>query len=261
MKTELKALNIPQKSKPFVMAHRGNKVLCPENTIVSFKKAIEEGADIIETDLHLTQDEVFVCIHDATVDRTTNGTGAVAEMPLERLKALSANCGREEFANQTIPTLEEFLAIIPQESDVLIALELKTDRFLEEDVNRRLIALLEKFKMIERTMVIGFSEPRLLAVKALEPRILTGFITMSFKKPHTNADFMGTIFPVLFLKPWYVRQAKKIVPFFCPLDPNPIHRLWYYRWLDVDCVLADNPGEVIQKLKTIKPWPQNHLNA
>lgn len=72
-------LSLPDRSKPYVMAHRGNRVLCPENTLASFQQAFKEGADILETDLHLSADDVFMCIHDATVDRTTNGSGAVAE--------------------------------------------------------------------------------------------------------------------------------------------------------------------------------------
>ncbi len=254
MKKKEREFNILHKPKPYVMAHRGNNVLFPENTLLAFQQAIDEGADIIETDLHLTKDNVIVCIHDATVDRTTNGTGAVAELTLAEIKSLSASYDRPEHLEQTVPTLEEFLTIIPQ--DTLIALELKTDRFLEEAVNRQLISILEKFQIVERTMVIGFSEPRLLAVKALEPRILTGFITMSKAEPQTKADFMGAAYPVLFMKPWYIYRAKKIVPFFCPLDPDPIKRLWYYRLMKADCVLADNPGEVIQKIKTMKPWSQ-----
>jgi glycerophosphoryl diester phosphodiesterase len=61
------------------MAHRGNRVLCPENTLAAFRQALADGADILETDLHLTADKEFVCIHDATVDRTTNGSGAVVQ--------------------------------------------------------------------------------------------------------------------------------------------------------------------------------------
>ena len=214
MQKKQREFNIPLKPKPYVMAHRGNNVLYPENTLIAFKQAIKEGADIIETDLHLTKDDQFVCIHDATVDRITNGTGAIADMTLAELKSLSASYGRAEHQDQTIPTLEEFLAIIPQES--LIALELKTDRFLEEEVNKRLVALLEKYHIVDRTMVIGFSEARLLAVKAVDSRILTGFITMSKEEPKTNADFMGTAYPVLFLKPWYIYRAKRLSHFSVP---------------------------------------------
>ena len=69
-----KPLDIAGKPKPYVMAHRGNRVACPENTLAAFQRALDEGADILETDLHVTADDVFVCIHDATLDRTTNGS-------------------------------------------------------------------------------------------------------------------------------------------------------------------------------------------
>ena len=81
----MKGLALPGHSKPYLMAHRGNRVLCPENTLSSFRKALEEGADILETDLHLSSDDVFMCIHDATLDRTTNGSGPVSSKTLIEL--------------------------------------------------------------------------------------------------------------------------------------------------------------------------------
>ncbi len=74
-----RSLHIPGKTKPYIMAHRGNRTACPENTLAAFRRAITDGADILETDLHLSADQVFVCIHDPTVDRTTDGSGAVAK--------------------------------------------------------------------------------------------------------------------------------------------------------------------------------------
>ena len=65
--------------------------------------ALVDGADIIETDLHLTADGVFVCIHDGDVDRTTDGHGPVAAMTLAEVKTLSASCGRPEFAVEPCP--------------------------------------------------------------------------------------------------------------------------------------------------------------
>ena len=83
-------LSLPGKKKPYVMAHRGNKVLFPENTISAFRQAVDDGADIIETDLHMTSDGHFVCIHDDKVDRTTDGSGFVAEMTLSELRTHNA---------------------------------------------------------------------------------------------------------------------------------------------------------------------------
>ena len=98
-------LVIPNRPKPYLMAHRGNRVACPENTLAAFRRALVDGADILETDLHLTADGVFVCIHDATVDRTTDGHGPVAEMTLAQVKSLSASYGRPEFQGEQVPTL------------------------------------------------------------------------------------------------------------------------------------------------------------
>ena len=99
--------------RPYLMAHRGNRVACPENTLAAFRHALADGADIIETDLHLTADGVFVCIHDATVDRTTDGSGEVARMTLAELQGLSAACGRPDHAAERVPTLAETAALLP----------------------------------------------------------------------------------------------------------------------------------------------------
>ena len=121
------SLTLPGREKPYVMAHRGNRVACPENTLASFRRALEDGADILETDLHLSSDGIFVCIHDGTLDRTTDGRGPVEARTLPELKALSASCGRPEFAGERIPTLAEVAALLPPDRG--LALELKSDRF------------------------------------------------------------------------------------------------------------------------------------
>src|SRR5512143_2830398 len=88
------SLALPGRTKPYGMAHRGNRTACPENTIAAFRRALEGGADVLETVLWLSPDGVFVCIHDATLDRTTDGKGPVEERTAAGLKALSASCGR-----------------------------------------------------------------------------------------------------------------------------------------------------------------------
>jgi hypothetical protein len=164
------ALSLPGRPKPYVMAHRGNRVVCPENTMASFRRALQDGADILETDLHLTADGVFACIHDGTVDRTTDGHGAVAEMTLQQLKGLSASYGRPEFAAERVPALSELTSILPQ--DVALALELKTDRFLEPDVCQQLAGQLAAAGVRERSVVLSFSLPRLRALRAAAPDIV-----------------------------------------------------------------------------------------
>ena len=160
-------LSIPGRPKPYVMAHRGNSAACPENTLAAFRRALADGADIIETDLHLTADGVFVCIHDGDVDRTTDGHGPVAAMTLAQVKTLSASYGRPEFAAERVPALAELCAILP--ADVVLALELKTDRFLEPDVCRKLADELAAAGVLDRTVVLSFSLARVEAVAAAAP--------------------------------------------------------------------------------------------
>jgi glycerophosphoryl diester phosphodiesterase len=243
-------LTIPGRVKPYVMAHRGNSAACPENTMAAFRRALADGADIIETDLHLTADGVFVCIHDGEVDRTTDGHGPVAAMTLAQVKTLSASYGRPEFAAERVPTLAELCELLASEAPgVALALELKTDRFLKADVCRRLAAELAAAGMLERTVVLSFSLARVQAVAAAAPDMPKGFITMSKLTPKgVDAQLIGAFWPAYFLNPFYVRQAHAARQITCPLDPTPNGRLWYYRWLGCDAVLANDPAATIRAL-------------
>ena len=96
--------------RPLVMAHRGNSAFAPENTLVAFAQALALGADGCECDVHATADGEIVVIHDATVDRTTDGSGAIGEMTLAQVRALDAGSWKgAEFAGEGVPLLAEVL--------------------------------------------------------------------------------------------------------------------------------------------------------
>jgi glycerophosphoryl diester phosphodiesterase len=165
------------KQKPLLMAHRGNRVLFPENTIAAFRQAFIDGADILETDLHLSADGEFICIHDATIDRTTNGTGEVKDMTLKDLKNLQTLNPQSLPTEYQIPALNETSEILP--ATKALALELKTDRFLEPEICDRLGSLLREKNILDRTIALSFSLPRLLALKNSVPEIPVGWISMT----------------------------------------------------------------------------------
>ncbi|WP_452222206.1 glycerophosphodiester phosphodiesterase [Lacinutrix salivirga] len=102
---------------PLKIGHRGAKGYLPENTIPSFKKALEYNVDGIELDVHLCASGELVVFHDFTIDRLTNGSGEVSEFTLQQLKALYV----EE--NFKIPTLVEVLDVIDKKC--LVNIELK----------------------------------------------------------------------------------------------------------------------------------------
>jgi glycerophosphoryl diester phosphodiesterase len=109
--------------RPLVMAHRGGAGLWPENTAHAFAEAVALGVDVLEMDLHATSDGALVIIHDATVDRTTNGAGRVSSLALADLKRLDAgyrwtNDGGRTYPYRgkgiTVPTLREVLDAFPR---------------------------------------------------------------------------------------------------------------------------------------------------
>lgn len=97
----------------FIAAHRGDRAQAPENTMPALAAALDSDFEFVEVDVQLSADGVPVLIHDDTVDRTTNGTGAVAELTLDELRALDAGSWYgPEFAGTPVPLLDEFLVAL-----------------------------------------------------------------------------------------------------------------------------------------------------
>ena len=95
-------------SRPAIIAHRGDKTHAPENTMAAFKMAAENGADAIEFDVKLTADGRVIVLHDQTVNRTTNGTGRISQLPFAAVRELDAGAWfSEKFRGERIPTLDE----------------------------------------------------------------------------------------------------------------------------------------------------------
>ncbi len=119
----------------FIAAHRGDSARAPENTLPAFDSAFRSNLEFVEADVQLTLDGHAVIIHDETVERTTNGTGAVADLTLEQIRALDAGSWYDAaFAGTTVPTLEEFLDALSA-SDKKALLELK-GHWSTDDIER-----------------------------------------------------------------------------------------------------------------------------
>ena len=94
-----------------IIGHRGASAEAPENTFASFDLAIAQGADAIECDIRSTKDGILVLMHDPTVDRTTNGKGAISDLTFGQIKALDAGSWFDSrFAGERVPSLDEFLS-------------------------------------------------------------------------------------------------------------------------------------------------------
>lgn len=113
-----------------IIAHRGSRGTRPENTLVAFQTAINEGAEGIETDVHFSKDHQFIIMHDETVDRTTDGSGLIVDKTLAEIKQLDAGIKfSEEFRGTRIPTLQEVVQMLLKiKFTGIFNLELKTNK-------------------------------------------------------------------------------------------------------------------------------------
>ena len=152
------------------IAHRGASGIAPENTLAAFEKAIEIGVDAVELDLHGTADGEVVVIHDASLDRTTNHRGPINQIDLETIKRVDAGGWfGAEFAGESVPTLAESLECITEKTVAL--LEIK-DPLIAEAV----VAKVRETQTLNLTVIISFHTTVLQTVRALEPRIPTGWL-------------------------------------------------------------------------------------
>ncbi|WUJ73373.1 glycerophosphodiester phosphodiesterase family protein [Kribbella soli] len=145
-----------------ITGHRGAVGTEPENTLRSFRRAVADGCDEIELDLRVSADGELVIIHDATVDRTTSGSGEVASLTLAELQALDAGLGEQ------IPTWSETVAAV----DVRIQAEIKA----EAAVPLLAQSLKSNPSLAARTLVTSFHPEILLALREAYPDATTGHI-------------------------------------------------------------------------------------
>ena len=166
---------------PWIIGHRGAPGYAPENTMASFRRAVELGAKFIETDLRLSHDAQFVAMHDATLDRTSNGRGLVRDFTLAQLRELDAGSwyGRE-FAGEKIPTLDEILSLA-READVVFYLEIKHEAGW--GVHHGVAGALRAANEAARTVVISFDPSMLANLRRLDAGLLMGFL---FENPLEN---------------------------------------------------------------------------
>jgi glycerophosphoryl diester phosphodiesterase len=162
-----------------IVAHRGASAQAPENTMDAFRLAHEAGADAIELDVHLTADGQLAVIHDETLARTTDRTGAIASLRMAEIREADAGAafgGRDgEFRYRgrglTVPTLPEVLDWLP--ADLGLVVEIKA-RAAADAVVEALRG--QPARDEERVSVISFDEGAIDRVRELDPGVRTGYL-------------------------------------------------------------------------------------
>ena len=171
-----------------IVGHRGIRNLYPENTMVSFRAALELRLDLIEFDVHFTKDKTLVVCHDGTIDRTTNGTGKIRDMTLQQLQSYDAGIVMgERFAGQYIPTLEEVLELMANaDYEVLLNVEIKD---YDHEVVDATIAMLKRFGLDQRTVIACFNAEVIAYTQKAHPDMRTQGFPERVMRKNTDAEF------------------------------------------------------------------------
>lgn len=155
--------------KTEIIAHRGASKLRPENTLPAFKLALEQNADGIEGDFHLTKDHQIVCLHDSATDRVAHVHKVVKDSTLAELKKLDVGAWfNQDWLGVQIPTLREILAILPPDKKLFMEIKCGTE------IIPSLLSILQNYPLTGKQLVILSFQPQVLtAIKNSIPPLKT----------------------------------------------------------------------------------------
>ncbi|MEM1433756.1 MAG: glycerophosphodiester phosphodiesterase [Pseudomonadota bacterium] len=175
----------------WVIAHRGGGGLRPENTMLAFQHAAELGVDMLTLDVRLTADGVAVVLHDATVDRTTDGTGRLADLPLAQVRRLDAAALWADYAGRgvRVPTL---LAVLDRFAEQRVAIEIQDDDLRAAEI---VCATLEQSGLGSRALVGSPHRKVLLEFRRRCPEVATS--------ASTREAFWFVVYHYIGLGRWY----------------------------------------------------------
>lgn len=250
---------------PRVVAHRGDSHNYPENTLPAFISAQKMNIDVIETDVHLTKDNVVVIWHDPTLERNTNGKGRIEDKTLAELKSLDAGYTFTKDGGKTYPfrgkgvtlcTLEEALTNCPNER---FNIDLKTK---SEAIVHEFLRVIRKCKAENRVVCASFHLSNLKLVRRIAPDITTSITTLEVlrllfgQKWHLLSDkpFKRKIIFQIPVRQWginvvtpaFIKKMHKKGAIIMVWTINEREKMRQLFNMGVDAVMTDNPSVVIE---------------
>lgn len=152
-----------------IVSHRGARFEAPENTVAGFEYAARLGMTTVEFDIHLTKDEQLAVIHDHTVDRTTNGTGAIGDLTMDELRSLDARSVHTDWPEPTpVPTFEEVLVTLADMPHMEVEIKKDTPEKLEKVVPL-VLETMEKVGRFDGVVITSFDPYALELAMKLAP--------------------------------------------------------------------------------------------
>src|SRR5688572_15966515 len=250
---------LPPAPMPLVIAHRGDSAHRPENTLASFASALELGAAYVELDVHLTRDGEVVVIHDATLDRTTDGRGPVRDLTLAEIRRFCAGYPTRfgsDYAGVRVPTLGEVLGLLRDRARAMI--EIKPDAVTDDadgGIEAHVVEEVRKARMEKEVALISFERRALVRCRTLAPEILRGHLFETGKPGDmlTGAREVGSelVMPEKRLLSDDLRdrarEAGMKVATWVVDDPEELRRLMRF---ELYGIASNRPGEMLEALQS-----------
>jgi glycerophosphoryl diester phosphodiesterase len=244
---------LPSEKAGYVLAiaHRGASGYAPENTLAAFRRAVTQGVTFIETDLQLTRDAHFVAIHDETVDRTTNGHGAVQHMTMAEIRRLDAGSWfASEYMSERVPALEDVLEFA-RKNDVVFYLELKPSGYWGGE--HALISALRNSAEVARSVIISFDPAILESLRKIEPTLMTGLLyNGQIENPFEKAEEIGArqiaVRGDMVTPNFLVQARKRDLQVVCWTVNSPAH-MRMLASAGVGGIMTDYPDRLLAVLK------------
>lgn len=154
------------RTRPIIIAHRGNSGRAPENTLISIQQAIDLGVDMVEVDVNISKDLAPVLIHDKFLDHTTDGEGEVRHFTVAQLKKFDAGSWKgKEYKGERIPMLAEAFELATGK----VALNL--DSKAEDDVIPHMVREIQRANMVDQVVISGCLVRNAKQIHSLEPKL------------------------------------------------------------------------------------------
>jgi len=166
-------------SSPLFIAHRGTPFTIPENTLESFKNAINTGFEAIEVDVCSTKDKAVVCSHNIDLERETNGQGFLNETNYEKARLIKTGIYSHPRKTIEIPTLYDVIKELPQ--NILVNIEIKPANLWNIGTAVRVVKMIKSKKINQKIIISTFNPVAILVMKLFTPKIITGYLFKSTK--------------------------------------------------------------------------------
>ena len=231
----------PQQAGPQIIAHRGDSAHAPENTLSAFQRAVQSGAGWLEMDVQRTKDGRLVVVHDATVDRTTDGSGRVADLTFDEIQSL--HIGDDE----RIPAFEETIGLA-KAAGIGLFPEAKSGG-QDPGIYAEIVAALQREGYLQQTILQSFDHAGLEAIAGANPDLIVcplyGLWQLSLSD--VRPDSAKTVCPMgemVLLNPWMVRKAHRdgrlVYAWFGAIENPSTMRILLA--LGVDGLIVDDPS-------------------